>query len=147
MAIVDSIVRYAAGAKMDAGAWNTLVLEVAQEYANGHEIGAVLKNAEEKFKEMTGETTMPSAYRSAKCVIVKAYTLGITTLNSNNEARGKTEVEKAIKEAAPKAEPEMSDVMEDGLAKLRKAYLMCGTPAEQVACKSYIEMHISEVWA
>lgn len=146
MSIMDSIIKYAAGSRMEAGAWNSLVAEVASAYASGQDIKECLTEAEKAFKEATGETSMPTAYRSAKSVVLKAYEYDVQTVDENNQPLGKSAVEKAIKDRVPKNIKTSSDVLEDGLAMLRKGYLMCATEADRVAYKAYIDLHIEETY-
>ena len=53
---------------------------------------------EQAYKDQSGATTMPSAYRSSKSVVCKAVRLGVELLDESGKARGKTEVEKECKE-------------------------------------------------
>ena len=54
---------------------------------------------EGKYKEQEGVTKMPTAYRSAKSVINSAISLDIELLEEDGTPRGKSAVEKDIKEA------------------------------------------------
>lgn len=100
MSAIESLMQYAAGNKLAGKAWNGLVIATAPFTVT--EVKEFLGTAEESFKEQTGEKHMPSAYRSAKSVILRAKGMGIAMLSGEGgviSARGKSEVEKVMREA------------------------------------------------
>lgn len=74
---------------------------------------------EKAYKKETGDKSMPGAYRSAKSVITKAITFDVELLNEDGTPRGKTEVEKDIKELqAVKTNVEKIDGLLETVSKL-----------------------------
>ena len=55
---------------------------------------------EADYKERTGATKMPGAYRSSKSLIMKAIRFDVELLDNDGNARGKTEVTKECEEKA-----------------------------------------------
>lgn len=145
MATVDALIKFAVSEKSEEGAWGTLVREVANAHVEGGDIAEVLKNAEAEFKERTG-SALPSRYRSAKSVILKAYEHRVPTMSENGEPLGKTSIEKAIKAAVPKNKPEPSDMVCDALDTIKKAYGLCVSEAERTALKTYVAINIDSCW-
>lgn len=94
--MVEAIVQYGASDKLTCDAWRTLVLKSDECKRSGEDLRAVLKNAETEFKK-TVKKRLPTAWRSAKSVILKAYDKGVPAI-VDNEVVGKSAVEKACKE-------------------------------------------------
>jgi hypothetical protein len=73
-------------------------------------LGNVLKNlltAEENaYKGEKRLTEMPTAYRSAKSVLVQAVSLGIALVDEEGKQVGKSALEKAIKDGKPSTKSE-----------------------------------------
>lgn len=93
--MVEAIVQYGASDKLTGDAWATLVRKSDECVRTGEDLRGVLKNAEREFKE-TVKKQLPSTWRSAKSVVLKAYDKGVPVL-VNNEVVGKSAVEKACK--------------------------------------------------
>ena len=93
--MVEAIVQYGASDKLTCDAWRTLVLKSDECIRTGEDLRTVLKNAEKEFKD-TVKKQLPSAWRSAKSVVLKAYEKGVPVI-VNNEVIGKSAVEKACK--------------------------------------------------
>lgn len=86
--------------------WGTMALAVSatnewvSDDSDKKELAKMLAaNVEARFKDETGDKSMPSAYRSAKSVVCSAKEYGVSLLNHDGSPKGKTEVEKEIKEA------------------------------------------------
>jgi len=95
--MVEAIMQYGASDKLTGDAWKTLVENVQKTVADGGVVVEVLKNAEAEFKERT-KKPLPSAWRSAKSVVLRAYEKGIN-LTDEQGVVGKTAVEKMLKES------------------------------------------------
>lgn len=70
-------------------------------------LGNMLKKQEGEYKAEKKLDSMPTAYRSAKSVIVKAVTLGVSLVDAKGKARGKSELESECKEKAGDSKPEI----------------------------------------
>jgi hypothetical protein len=112
--------------KLCDDAWSVLAREVTSALKNGQTVDQIkddMKQAEDTWKASTGDTSMPSTYRSAKAVALKAALHGIDLLYTDGSVRGKTAIEKDYKakeEAVPKAEVEV-DPTTDAILKATKA--------------------------
>ena len=98
----ETAAKYAVDAsKKEGNLWNNLagyIGELAQ-FHDVENIKSVLKNREKEYSDLHKvKLSSIGAYRSAKSVALKAVSLGVALLNENGEARGKTEVEKDIKD-------------------------------------------------
>ncbi len=94
------------------GLWTALVLFAGDVLKNNMgvacDISADFKKEEQQAStEMRYEVTKNSTYRSNKCVIVNAVEAGVSLFDSKGKPRGKTEVEKELKEGKEK-KPAMS---------------------------------------
>lgn len=105
--IVDSLNAYLQGEKKQGNGYGKLI-QFAAECINGIEDtkkAEVLKNtlqaAEGEYKIGMKVERMPAAYRSAKSVIVTAVSMSICLTDAEGKYKGKTELEKEIKEAKP----------------------------------------------
>jgi hypothetical protein len=132
---------------MDSDAWATLVRECAAVWTGSiPDLQSVLKNAENEFKEKTGETQLPSAYRSAKSVVVASYLNDIPTTSDNGEPIGKSAVEKAIKAKQPPKSPKTgSDYVSEGLDLICKGLATATTEAERVALVAHIQLNMPTI--
>ena len=144
MAVIDGLVKYAVGEKATNEAWGTLVLVVHKARVPGVDLREVLKNAEQEFKEKTG-TGLPSAYRSAKSVLLKAIDHGVPIVTENEQPMGKTAVEKAIKEVVTKVAPEPSDMVCNAIELIGKAMALCVSESERVALRTYVQLNLPSV--
>jgi len=95
MTLVDSIIQFAASDKLDGDAWNTLVTSSAGITVD--DLPNVLRNAEDEFKERTGLTAMPSRWRSAKSVLLKARNNLVPLCDDNGQVIGKSAIERLCK--------------------------------------------------
>ena len=98
----DTAAKYAVDSEKKTGnLWCNLsgyIGELAQ-FHDVDNIKAVLKNSEKSYGEINKvKLSSIGAYRSAKSVAIKACSLGVKLLDDNGNSRGKTEVEKEIKE-------------------------------------------------
>ena len=98
----DTAAKYAVDSEKKAGnLWSNLsgyIGELAQ-FHDVENVKAVLKNAEKSYGEINKvKLSSIGAYRSAKSVALKAVSLGVALLTENGDSRGKTEVEKDIKD-------------------------------------------------
>ena len=99
----DTAAKYAVDSEKKAGnLWNNLagyIGELAQ-FHDVENVKSVLKNREKEYGDIHKvKLSTIGAYRSAKSVALKAVSLGVTLLTENGDARGKTEVEKDIKDS------------------------------------------------
>ena len=81
-------------------AWAVMVREIDNALKNGKDHSAIkgeMKAAEDAWKASTGVTVMPSTYRSAKAVALKAVAHKIPLLEADGAVRGKTAIEQAYK--------------------------------------------------
>jgi len=88
--------------KLTEDAWAVMAREIQSALKNGKDLAAVkadMKAAEDTWKAATGETAMPSTYRSAKAVALKGVANGIDLIDSEGNPKGKTAVEKEYKAA------------------------------------------------
>lgn len=98
----DTAAKYAVDSEKKAGnLWNNLAGYIG-ELAQFHDVDnvkAVLKNSEKSYGEINKvKLSSIGAYRSAKSVALKAVSLGVALLTENGDSRGKSEVEKDIKD-------------------------------------------------
>ena len=91
-----------------------LLLSLHAEDAAAHFAGY-----EAQYKSETGKTAMPGHYRSNKSVLLGCEKYGIPVVDADGFPRGKTELEKAIKEAKSPKTP-MEKAM-DALERMTKA--------------------------
>jgi hypothetical protein len=142
MSAYTVIASYAAGKKLEGNAWRELCL-IAKNHPHVDDIADVLKNGEDEFKERTGEKKLPTSYRTAKSVILKARENGVAFMSENGEPLGKTAVEKMLREKADPAKP--IDRAEAALTALEKALSMCSTGAERNAVAVRIRVAIDRI--
>lgn len=142
MTLVDSIIQYAASDKLDGDAWATLVRS-SIDYSTV-ELPDVLKNTETEFKERTGHTAMPSRWRSAKSVLLKARNAMITLMDDNGQVLGKSAIEKMVTATKP-ASPTASvfDRADTFIAELHK--LVAEYSAVAPGLKSYIKDEVYKI--
>lgn len=99
LTIADAIKAGVAANKAQMGVWNALILALAPS-GYDHDAAVLLaKNGEEEFKASKKGAEIPSTYRSAKSVAMQALKLGVAVVTDKGIPLGKTDVEKAIKEA------------------------------------------------
>lgn len=101
-----SIVAFAVSENSGESAWGALVHHVvsivsvapvmAYDVLSVH-VGDALKNTEEAYKKDFAVTAVPKAYRSAKCIALKAIEAQVSLLGADGQPKGKTQVEKEIK--------------------------------------------------
>ncbi len=99
-----SIVAFAVSENAGESAWGALVKDVVAIVASlasatnlVEQVDGVLKSKENEYKADFNKTAVPKAYRSAKCVALKALECGVSLLDGSGEPRGKTLVEKLCK--------------------------------------------------
>lgn len=86
--------------KLTEDAWAVMAREIQSALKNGKDLNGVkadMKAAEDTWKAATGETSMPSTYRSAKAVALKGVAAGIELLDKDGNPKGKTAIEKEYK--------------------------------------------------
>lgn len=98
----DTAAKYAVDSEKKAGnLWSNLsgyIGELAQ-FHDVENVKAVLKNSEKSYGEINKvKLSSIGAYRSAKSVALKAVSLGVALLTENGDSRGKSEVDKDIKD-------------------------------------------------
>lgn len=86
---------------------------------NAEDVGQHFSNYETQYKTETGKSAMPGHYRSNKSVLLGCEKYGIPVIDADGFPRGKTELEKAIKEAKSPKTP-MEKAM-DALERMTKA--------------------------
>jgi len=94
--------------KLGEDAWAVLVREVQAALKSGKtrdQIMEDMKVAEDTWKASTGDTAMPSTYRSAKAVCLKAVAADVPIVDADGNPQGKTAVEKAYKAKAEAEAP------------------------------------------
>lgn len=87
-------------------AWSVMVKEIDAALKSGktdEQIKSEMKQAEDTWKASTGDTSMPSTYRSAKAVALKAVASKISLVNEDGSIKGKTAIEQAYKAASTHA--------------------------------------------
>lgn len=142
MTIVDSIMQCAGSDKLTEGAWKTLVIRT-KDVLNG-DLEYVLKKAEREFKERTGYTKLPSRWRSAKSVLMKARGVGVA-LVSGDSVIGKSAVEKACKEALPTRYKAPMDIAAKGVAIIRQALSQETSETVRVAMIASIKQELDKL--
>ena len=98
----ETAAKYAVDAsKKEGNLWSNLagyIGELAQ-FHDVENVKIVLKNREKEYSDLHKvKLSSIGAYRSAKSVALKAVSLAVNLLSDNGEARGKSEVEKDIKD-------------------------------------------------
>ena len=76
--------------------WNGMVQWASEEMKQGKDIPNLrtqIKEVEAEMKKMYDTTAMPSAWRSAKSVLLKAMYLGVPMLDTSGKTLGKSAVE------------------------------------------------------
>lgn len=66
---------------------------------------------EAPYKDKTGASKMPGAYRSSKSTIMKAIRLDVELLNSDGTARGKSEIEKECKDKSAEGKTNLDKLL------------------------------------
>jgi len=94
--MVEAIMQFGASDKLDGDAWGTLVTNIQSARKEGRDLQDVLKNAEKEFKEKTGKA-LPSKWRSAKSVALRAYNASVSLTDEQGLPVGKSAVEKLLK--------------------------------------------------
>lgn len=104
---VDSLNAYIAGEKKASNAFGKLI-EFAdtatcsiEDAKRADVLKSAIKSGETAYKTGMKVESMPGAYRSAKSVITVAVSMGISLKNAEGKYKGKTELEKEIKEGKP----------------------------------------------
>ena len=147
MNVLDVLVKYGVGEKATATAWGDLC-KFAMDMGYAYDVVMdELKKGEQEYKERTGEG-LPSAYRSAKCVLKNAMELGVPVINDNNEPMGKTAVEKAIREAraVEVRDESMQDKMDVHIASMRKLFSTIDTEVEKNVMQHYLQEVMPSIW-
>lgn len=135
--------------KLSEDAWAVLAREVDGALKSGKTADAIradMKAAEDAWKAATGESAMPSTYRSAKAVALKGIEAGIALLNGDGTPKGKTAIEKEYKAkleadevlsgvAAPGSE---KDRAEEIIAKISKHWATM-TELQQMKVKAFVD--------
>jgi hypothetical protein len=109
--------------KLSTDAWAVLVREVQSALKNGKtrdQIMEEMKVAEDTWKASTGDSVMPSTYRSAKAVCLKAVAAGLSLVDADGNPNGKTAMEKAYKEKAALEEGDAVPTEEEHDAEIMK---------------------------
>jgi len=109
------------------------------------DVDKVFLSIEEEYKRKTGEKTMPNSYRSAKSVILKAISRGVHLHNEEGKLRGKTELEKAIRDSKLAIKETLSAV-EKARSKLQSCRDLLGGATITTPEASSLRSHLSEVW-
>jgi hypothetical protein len=104
---VDSVNAYVQGEKKQGSGYGKLI-EFASTLTNSVEdtkqldvLKSTLETAEGEYKKGMKAERMPAAYRSAKSVIVTAVSMSISLIDEEGKYKGKTQLEKEIKEGKP----------------------------------------------
>ena len=98
--IADAINAGVRANKAQMGVWNALVLALAPANADHDAAAELAKQGEKSWKESKAkDAEIPSTYRSAKSVALTALKVGVAIATPEGLPLGKTDVEKAIKEA------------------------------------------------
>lgn len=117
----NPVFHFAVSEQAGADAWGTMLHETIERAAHRDEnsFGRLTAVWEDGYKQDTGSSTMPGAYRSAKSVLKNAIKAGIPLLDEAGKPRGKTAIEKDIKAA--------KDAAKDEKTPEEKAYIMART--------------------
>ena len=133
--IKDAIVQYAVSDTTANNAWGTLAALIGvwqMENVSIDTVNASLKEAEQTFRDEFHEA-LPTAYRSAKSVCLKAYKENVPIVNDDGNAKGKSALEADIKMvrvmADAEAKPEVDPIAEldKALKMVLNVYLLCET--------------------
>lgn len=135
--------------KLTEDAWAVLAKEVTAALKSGKSADVIrsdMKAAEDAWKAATGESAMPSTYRSAKAVALTGISNGIELLNGDGTPKGKTAIEKEYKAkleagavvggaAAPGSDKDRADEI---IAKISKHWATM-TELQQVKVKAFVD--------
>jgi hypothetical protein len=141
MTLVDSIIQYAASDKLDGDAWNTLVTSSVA--FTRDDLPNVLRNAEDEFKERTGLTAMPSRWRSAKSVLLKARNNLVPMMDDNGQVIGKSAIERLCK--GTKEVEEIDPVAEVNKHMVALSRLLLMFPDRRIDLHSYITIGVKSL--
>lgn len=134
--------------KLTEDAWAVMAREIQSALKNGKDLSGVkadMKAAEDTWKAATGETAMPSTYRSAKAVALKGVAAGISLLDAEGNPKGKTAIEKEYKAAesvavaAGEAEAQVKDTPCEAILKKLDKHWGTMTLAERAAIVAKVE--------
>jgi len=100
--LYTAIRSFDAAAKAAGNGWALLACTLAP--LNIAEAEGQCIDTEAAFRKNNKGAQLPSAYRSAKCVALKALRLGVALVDGDGNAIGKSAVEKACKEAQAAAD-------------------------------------------
>lgn len=142
MSAFTVIASFAGSSKLETNAWADLC-RLSHNTPSSVDFANVLKNGETEFKERTGESSLPSRYRSAKSVIIRARDKGVEYVSEGGEALGKTAVEKALRGAPVKKSP--IEQVDAALSQIKKALTMCSNMSEVVALRVYIDTNLKTI--
>lgn len=105
---MNPIVSFAVGVKATDNAWQTLAEHALQVFGTvGNEVGQVeeaFTNLEADYKQHYDDP-IPSTYRSAKSVILKALKNNVGLRGPDGFIKGKSAIEKECKALSPAVEP------------------------------------------
>lgn len=101
-AIYSAIRAYAESEKAKGNGWATLAVAVA--FLSAAEAEGVCAETEGQFKRNNPKAGVPTAFRTAKSVALKALRLGVALVDAEGNAIGKTAIEKACKAAQAEAD-------------------------------------------
>ena len=105
LALVDSIIKYAASTQLEGDAWKDLVETVQQSGLTSIvAFDAAAKEAEASFRKQS-DKNMPNAWRSAKSIVRSAIKASVSLVDAGGKPLGKTAVVKAISALRPTKAP------------------------------------------
>lgn len=133
-AIVTAIKNAVAVEKKLGGLWVEMCEAVR---GMQHEAAAQLcKEGEDEYKSSRKGAEIPSTYRSNKSVLLSALKGGVDLFDENGKARGKTDVEKALKEG--KADKPHMDKVRSTLDTFAKLYNGCANAEERAEARNLL---------
>ena len=139
-AVYSAIRAYAESEKAKGNGWASLAVAVAS--LSAAEAEGVCAETEGQFKRNNPKAGVPTAFRTAKSVALKALRLGVALVGPDGQAIGKTAVEKACKEK--QAEQDAAELAAIEGDEVQAGELVQATAAEYLARFSALILAASE---
>lgn len=134
---IGALTGFGASDATSKGAWGALAKSVQGAIDAGHErdrVEAEMQMAEDEYKRVNSVSSLPSAWRSAKSVALKAVEQGLPLVDEDGDIMGKTEAERAMSGKGKKTAYEKAMDAANRLIKLNKEL----TDVERAAIRTII---------
>jgi hypothetical protein len=118
---IGALTGFGASDATSKGAWGALVKSVAVAIAEGKgrdRVEAEMAMAEDEYKRVNSVTALPSAWRSAKAVALKAVDQGLDLIDEDGVPIGKTEAERTLSGKGSKTDFEKATESANRVVKL-----------------------------